>query len=125
MVLTCSDLLYRRLRSNSRPPITTTPTVPGSGTLTINPYPPEIWIFSPLERTPLRVFVPGEGEFTLLPGGKVAYTLVWDQRNESGQQVSAGTYNISVMQMSVYKENDPQPVSLDAPAVVQVEILPG
>jgi hypothetical protein len=93
-----------------------------SGEVNIKPFPPEIYIMQPLSRTPVRVFPAGEGEFTLLPSGKAAYTLIWDQRDDSGLPVPAGTYMVSVVGISAAQSGAPQPTVFDAPNVAQIDI---
>jgi hypothetical protein len=92
------------------------------GTLVIDPFPPEIRINDPLDWMPVKTFAAGEGEFELLPSGKVSYTLTWDQRDNNGNQVPAGTYTVSVTGITVTEDGTPvDPFS--ANDVVRIEIV--
>ena len=74
----------------------------------INPSPPEIEIKLPeLEIIPpdtltlkaevVKSLAPGSGQVELEPSENVTYTLVWDQRDSSGQPVAPGYYNPNIM----------------------------
>ena len=92
-----------------------------NGTLIIDPFPPEIRINNPLDWMPVKSFADGEGQFELLPSGKVSYTLVWDQTDNNGNQVADGTYVVSVIGIAVTQDGVPvDPFS--ANDVVQIEI---
>ena len=94
----------------------------GSEEVRINPFPPEIQIHAPLSRAPVRVFNAGVGEFAILSSGKAAYTLIWDQRDATGSQAPAGTYLVSVVNISATQGSSPQPTAFDAVNVAQIEI---
>ncbi len=96
----------------------------GSNEATIKPFPPEIWISNPLERLPLRIIPAGSGETKLTPSGDAAFTLVWDQRDDSGQPVPAGTYTVSAGNIAVYQGGNAEPSVFDATSVAQINLIP-
>jgi hypothetical protein len=96
----------------------------GESAVTVRPFPPEIWISNPLFRTPLRIFAAGESHFEILPSGEAAYTLIWDQKSGSGEQVPPGVYVLSVVNVSIYRGDNSEPTVTDFPAVAQIEIKP-
>jgi hypothetical protein len=72
-----------------------------SEAVVVSPYPPRIRILmpslpGPYEEDIVRSFPPGAEELKLEPGESASYTFIWDQRDESGQQVNPGWYEVEV-----------------------------
>ncbi len=71
-----------------------------SETRTISPFPPEIRIIElPNLRPPdrvVRAFPVGNDELALQPGESVSHSVNWDQKDDSGKQVSPGWYSVEV-----------------------------
>ncbi len=67
---------------------------------TISPFPPDIKIIDLPNLQPpdsvVRAFPVGKDEQALQPGESVPYIVNWDQKNDSGQQVSPGWYSVEV-----------------------------
>ncbi len=75
--------------------------------IVISPSPPEMEIVLPeveitqpdtlsLQAEVVKSLAPGSGQVDLEPGESVTYTLVWDQRDNSGKQVAPGYYNPNI-----------------------------
>ncbi len=65
----------------------------------MSPFPPEINIERPNTQPPdsvVRSFAAGSQEVRLEPGELVTYELVWDQKDDRGQQVAPGWYGVEV-----------------------------
>jgi hypothetical protein len=78
----------------------------------VEPYPPRMRIFmpslpGPYEEDIVRSFPPGAEELKLEPGESASYTFTWDQRDESGQQVTPGWYEVEVKH-TVRKAAEPE-----------------
>ncbi len=71
-----------------------------SETRTISPFPPEIRIIElPNLRPPdrvVRAFPVGNDELKLQPSESVSHSVNWDQKDDSGKQVSPGWYSVEV-----------------------------
>jgi len=67
---------------------------------TISPFPPEIKIIELPDVKPpgivVRAFPVGNGELVLQPAESASHTVNWDQKNESGEQVTPGWYSVEV-----------------------------
>ena len=67
---------------------------------TISPFPPEIRIIELPNLQPpdsvVRAFPVGKAELALQPGESVSYLVNWDQKDDSGRQVSPGWYSVEV-----------------------------
>jgi hypothetical protein len=55
----------------------------------------------------IRAFAEGSEELGLQPGEIAKYTLVWDQQDDSGQQVAPGWYYVDVQGITVTKGMPP------------------
>ncbi|MBN1188448.1 MAG: DUF4232 domain-containing protein [Dehalococcoidales bacterium] len=66
----------------------------------IRPYPPVIKIIELPDEIPpaetVQAFPAGNGELELQPGESASYTINWDQKNSSGEQVPPGWYSLEV-----------------------------
>ena len=71
-----------------------------SGLRTISPFPPEIRIIELPNLQPpdsvLRAFHVGKDELALQPGESASYLVNWNQKDDSGEQVSPGWYSVEV-----------------------------
>lgn len=81
--------------------------------MVLSPVPPMMEIKLPRQQGDIgivKTFAPGSGEVKLEPGGKVTYTLVWDQRDSRGQQVPPRYYtpNIEVRGIKINGEAGPR-----------------
>ncbi|MDD2666565.1 MAG: hypothetical protein PHD13_05900 [Methanocellales archaeon] len=90
--------------------------------ITLSPFPPEIQVTSPRTHEIVRSFVPGAQELELGPGKVMSHTLAWDQREDSGEQVSTGWYYIDAKNITVTKANPPQKTGLDFGTIAKVLI---
>jgi hypothetical protein len=59
------------------------------------PFPPEIRI-GDLGTEVVRTFDAGQGNLTLAPGQSEIYNLTWDQKNDAGEQVPPGDYQVII-----------------------------
>jgi len=65
--------------------------------IVLSPDPPKMEIKLPGREGVVQSLAPGTGEVNLEPGENITYTLVWDQRDSSRQQVAPGYYNTNIM----------------------------
>jgi hypothetical protein len=67
--------------------------------ITVTPFPPLIGITPPVtvhwKEQIIRSFPTGSEELHLQPGEIAVYTLIWDQKDNSGQQVAPGYYGVN------------------------------
>jgi len=67
--------------------------------ITVTPFPPVIGITPPVtvhwKEQIIRSFPTGSEELHLQPGETAVYTLIWDQKDNSGQQVAPGYYKVN------------------------------
>jgi len=78
----------------------------GPDTITLNQFPPEIWIVSRADEM-VRLFGAGAEELHLEPGATKTYNLTWDQRDENGKLVSPGRYHIDIKNVYYLRGGDP------------------
>lgn len=67
--------------------------------LIVSPFPPQIDIFSTASLQSVRetrLLQGGDGELLLRPGEARTYDFTWNQRDDSGRQVSPGWYSVHV-----------------------------
>lgn len=64
--------------------------------VTVTPFPTEIQITRSRPYEVVRSFSVGSGKLALLPGEIKEYILIWDQRDDTGQQVAPGWHYINV-----------------------------
>jgi hypothetical protein len=66
----------------------------------MSPFPPEINIIKLPNVTPpdivIRTYPASGNQVEIPPGGTASYTLDWDQKDDSGQQVAPGWYGVEV-----------------------------
>jgi hypothetical protein len=72
--------------------------------LTIDPYPPEIEIQQADTNDVVRSFEQGTEIREIAPSEGLIYTLVWDQKDDGGQQVSAGKYTVLIGDIASVKD---------------------
>lgn len=85
-------------------------------------FPPEIQVISPRTHETVRSFVPGSQELELGPSKVIIHTLAWDQREDSGEQVSPGWYYIDAKNITVTKATLPQKIGLSVGTIARVLI---
>lgn len=90
--------------------------------IAVSPFPPEIQVISPRTHEIVRSFVPGSQELELGSGKVMIHTLAWDQRADSGEQVSPGWYYIDAKNITVTKETPPHETGLDVGTIARVLI---
>ena len=78
-----------------------------SESITIAPFPPRMQVMRPRPWETIRAFAEGSEELGLQPGEIAKYTLVWDQQDDSGQQVAPGWYYLDVQGITVTKGTPP------------------
>ena len=66
------------------------------GPITLAPFPPKVGIKRPRPYEVIRSFSAGTESKVVNPREVATYTLTWDQKNQSGQQVAPGSYGIEV-----------------------------
>jgi len=78
--------------------------------VTVTPFPPVIGITPPVtvhwKEQIIRSFPPGSGKLKLQSGETAVYTLIWDQKDNSGQQVAPGYYKVNADIKSHVSEAD-------------------
>lgn len=66
----------------------------------MSPFPPDISIIKLPNITPpdivVRIYPASGANVEIPPGGTMSYTLDWDQKDDSGQQVAPGWYGVEV-----------------------------
>jgi hypothetical protein len=50
----------------------------------------------------------GDEGTVIVPAERVSYTLVWDQKSNSGEQVSLGWYSVIVNDITITKSTEPR-----------------
>ncbi|MEA3442031.1 MAG: hypothetical protein U9R04_00860 [Chloroflexota bacterium] len=78
-----------------------------SESITITPFPPRMQVMRPRPWETIRAFAEGSEELRLQPGEIAKYTLVWEQQDDSGQQVAPGWYYLDVQGITVTKGTPP------------------
>ena len=83
--------------------------------ITITPFPPAIHIIHSDSLTPIRSLTEGTESLELAPSATMNYTLVWNQEDNSGEQVAPGWYSVLVGNVTTYKGTEPSetPQSFD------------
>ncbi|MBM3157344.1 MAG: hypothetical protein FJ004_08690 [Chloroflexi bacterium] len=71
--------------------------------ITIDPYPPVIEIQEADTSDVVRSFAQGTDKREIAPSEGLIYMLVWDQKDDSGQQVDSGRYNVVISDVEVLK----------------------
>jgi flagellar hook assembly protein FlgD len=69
-------------------------------TIVLDPFPPVVTITSSGEEKVVRTLPAGTNKVTALPGETVVFSVTWDQKDDSGNQVPAGGYIPVVSLMS-------------------------
>jgi len=94
--------------------------------IAVNPFPPEIRIRLPISMPGLRgevkSFPAGTEELKLEPGETRTHTLVWDQGDNSGQQVQPGWYEVGINRFTVTKASAPEKTELGFMDITRVLI---
>lgn len=67
-----------------------------SGPITVAPFPPRIEITRPKTDEVVRSFPGGSEQLDISPVETEEYTLVWDQKDNNGRQVTPGWYYVNV-----------------------------
>jgi hypothetical protein len=78
----------------------------GPEAITLSQFPPEIRLLSRADEM-VRLFEAGAEELHLEPGAKATCNLTWDQRDDSGTQVSPGRYRVDVTNVYYIRGGDP------------------
>jgi hypothetical protein len=69
-------------------------------TIVLDPFPPAVTITTSGEEKVVRTLPAGTNKVTALPGETVVFSVAWDQKDDSGNQVPAGSYVPVVSLMS-------------------------
>jgi hypothetical protein len=72
--------------------------------LTIDPYPPAIEIQQADTNDVVRSFEQGTEIREIAPSEGLIYTLVWDQEDDSGQEVGTGKYTVVIRDIATLKD---------------------
>jgi hypothetical protein len=72
--------------------------------VTIDPYPPQIEIQQADTNDVVRSFEQGTDKREIAPSEGLIYMLVWDQMDDSGQQVGSGRYIVVISDVAALKD---------------------
>ena len=78
-----------------------------SESVTVAAFPPAIHIVGSKTMRPVRSFAEGDNSLELSPAETVSYTLIWNQQDDSGEQVVPGLYSVYVGDITIYKDTEP------------------
>ncbi len=95
----------------------------GPGTLSLQPFPPRVLIREAGTDTVVRSFAAGTSQLEQSPMESTQYSLVWDQKDDSGTQVSAGRYEIDIDTLEVYPSTNDVPLPASARGVVAFDVV--
>lgn len=98
---------------------------PGPGILSLEPFPPRVLIREAGTDTVVRSFAAGTSQLEQSPMESTQYSLVWDQKDDSGTQVAAGRYEVDVDTLEVHLSTNDVPLPASARGIVAFDILPG
>ena len=80
----------------------------GSESIIVPSFPPVIQISRVDTGAVVRSFAQGSEGAEISASGMLDYTLVWDQLDDSGNQVEPGRYSIIVSDVSIQKDTEPR-----------------
>lgn len=75
--------------------------------ITLTPFPPRIQVTRPRSDEVVRSFSIGSEDLNLEPGETAEYTLVWNQKDNNGQQVAPGWYYVGLIDVTITKATVP------------------
>jgi len=75
--------------------------------ITVTPFPPAAHIVGSRTIGPVHSFAEGDDSLELSASEIVSHTLIWDQRDSSGEQVAPGWYNVYAGEVTIYKDTEP------------------
>jgi len=94
----------------------------GNEAITVKPFPPPMYIVQESSLRPVRFLEAGEQGQEILPSADFSYTLIWDQKESSGEQAASGWYTIYVGEVTVFKESESQEIRPSFPPVARLYI---
>ncbi len=78
-----------------------------SESITVASFPPAIHIVGGKTMRPVRSFAEGDDGLELSPAETVPYTLIWNQQDDSGEQVAPDLYSVYLGDITIYQDTDP------------------
>lgn len=69
--------------------------------VTLSPFPPKIEILHGITGRVVELFPAGTQEVELEPGDTISHTYKWNQLDESGEQVTPGSYSVMLGDVSI------------------------
>jgi len=79
----------------------------------VEPFPPIVSIMEDGSHQAVWTFLSGTDTITIPPNSMTAFTLVWDQRDNSGRSASDGVYYLELE--NINHRGQPVPVDLSQP----------
>jgi hypothetical protein len=90
--------------------------------VTVEPYPPQIEIQLADTNDIVRSFEQGTDKREIAPSEGLIYMLVWDQKDDSGQQVSTGKYTVVIRDVAVLKDAQAEDTFGESRPVIELVI---
>jgi hypothetical protein len=88
----------------------------------VAPFPPAFQITMADSGGVIRSLEAGNERREILPSGTLAFTLVWDQRDDNGKQAAPGRYSIAIIDFTVYQAAAPEGTHLPFTLVTEIVI---
>ncbi len=101
------DIIFRNISADS---------------VTVEPYPPQIEIQQAGTNDLVRSFAQGTDKREIAPSEGLIYMLVWDQKDDSGQQVGNGRYTVVIGDVAVLKDAQAEDTFGGARPVIELVI---
>jgi len=93
-----------------------------SESISVTPFPPAIHIVGSRTVRPVRSFTEGDESRKLSPLETISHTLVWDQRDSSGEQVAPGWYTVHVGEVTISKDTELTETRVSFPSITKLLI---
>jgi len=78
-----------------------------SESITLAPFPPAMQILQAQTGEVIWSSTEGDVRLSLSPAKTVSYTLIWNQQDDSGEQVVPDLYSVYLADITIYKDTDP------------------
>ena len=96
----------------------------GPEAVSLEPFPPRVLIRVAGTDTVVRSFAAGTSQLEQSPMESTQYSLVWDQKDDSGTQVAAGRYEVDIDTLEVCPSTNDVPLPTSAMGVVAFHVVP-
>ena len=90
--------------------------------ITVDPYPPQIEIQQADTENIVRSLKQGTEIREIAPSEGLIYTLVWDQKDNSGQQVGTGRYTIVIRDIAILRDSESKETYSESRPVIELVI---